>query len=151
MSEDREALLKHYRETREEMLSALRGLSDEQMSEESLDGWSVKDHLAHLALWDELRAMEVERISAGHGPAWRFSADDEDEDFNVVGYKLRRAMTAGQARWELEQSRQRLLDAISSATPRGLDASNYGSAGLKSGHEAEHVEWIKRWRSEKQI
>jgi hypothetical protein len=45
-------------------------------------------------------------------------------------------------------SRQRLLDAIASASARGLDASLYGDAGLRSGHEAEHTAWIKRWRSE---
>lgn len=48
MAEDRDALLQHYRQMREELLSAIDGLSDELMTEPSLDGWSVKDHLAHL-------------------------------------------------------------------------------------------------------
>src|SRR5712691_10769769 len=93
MAEKKDELLQHYRRTREGLMSAINGLSDEQMSEPSLDGWSVKDHLAHLALWDDLRAMEVERVSAGHESAWKFSEAQEDA-YNEVGYELRRSMSA---------------------------------------------------------
>lgn len=148
MAEDRDALLQHYRRTREELLPAIDGLSDELMTELSLDGWSVKDHLAHLALWDDLRASEVVRISAGHDSAWRMTAD-QGEAYNALGYRLRLALSLDQTKWELATSRQRLLDAISSATARGLDASLYGDAGLRSLHEAQHTGWIRRWRGER--
>jgi uncharacterized damage-inducible protein DinB len=150
MAEDRDALLEHYRQTRGELLAAIAGLSDGLMTERSLDGWSVKDHLAHLALWDDIRAGEVLRISAGHESAWRM-APEQDEAYNVMGHALRRELSLDQAQWELATSRQRLLDAIAAATPRGLDAALYGEAGLRSGHEAEHTGWIKRWRNEKGI
>ena len=58
-------LLQHYRQARHELLEVIDGLTDEQLAEQSLDGWSVKDHLAHLALWDDVRASEVERIFRG--------------------------------------------------------------------------------------
>lgn len=150
MAGNRDALLQHYRRMREELLSAIHGLSDESMTEPSLDGWSVKDHLAHLALWDDIRASEVVRISAGHDSAWRM-APDQDAAYNALGHSLRLALSLDQVRWELATSRQRLLDAISSATPRGLDASLYGEAGLRSEHEAAHAGWIKRWRAERGI
>jgi len=150
MAEDRDALLQHYRQMREELLSAVHGLSDELMTEPSLDGWSVKDHLAHLALWDDIRASEVVRISAGHDSAWRMTGE-QDGAYNALGYSLRLALSLDQVRWELATSRQRLLDAISSAPPRGLDASLYGEAGLRSVHEAAHVGWIRRWRRERSI
>lgn len=135
MAEDRDALLQHYRQMREELLSAIDGLSDELMTEPSLDGWSVKDHLAHLAFWDDIRATEVVRISVGHSSAWRMTA---------LAHDLRLALSLDQARWEMATSRQRLIDAISSATARGLDAPLYGEAGLRSTHEAQHTGWIKR-------
>ena len=150
MAEDRDALLQHYRQMREEFLAAIDGLSDELMTEPSLDGWSVKDHLGHLALWDDIRASEVVRISAGHESAWRMTGD-QDEAYNALGYYLRVALSPDQAKWELATSRQRLLEAISSATARGLDASLYGEAGLLSSHEAQHAGWIKRWRREKGV
>lgn len=150
MAEDRDALLQHYGEMRQELLSAIDGLSDEVMTEPSLDGWSVKDHLAHLALWDDIRASEVERISAGHDSAWRM-AGEQDETLNALAHKQRLVLSPDQVRWELATSRQRLLDAISSATTRGLDASLYGEAGLRSPHEGQHTGWIKRWRGERGV
>ena len=150
MAEDRDALLQHYRQMREELLAAIHGLSDELLTEPSLDGWSVKDHLAHLALWDDIRAGEVARISAGHDSAWRMT-DEQAEAYNALGHALRLALSLDQVRWELATSGRRLLDAITSATPRGLDGSLYGEAGLRSEHEAAHTGWIKRWRGERGI
>jgi uncharacterized damage-inducible protein DinB len=88
VAEDRDALLKHYRQTRADMLAAIYGLSDEQLTEPSLDGWSVKDHLAHIALWDDIRAAEVARISAGHDSAWRMT-EEQDESLNMMTHGLR--------------------------------------------------------------
>ena len=145
MAEDRDTLLQDYRQARADLLAAIDGLSDELLIEPSLDGWSVKDHLAHLALWDDVRAREVERISAGHDSAWRMT-EAQDLAYNALGYSLRLPLSVDQVTWELTTSRQKMLDAIASATPRGLDPSLYGDAGLHSGHEAEHMTWIKRWR-----
>jgi uncharacterized damage-inducible protein DinB len=148
MPEDRERLLQHYRRTREALLAAIDGVSDVKLTEPSLDGWSVKEHLAHIALWDDVRASEVARISAGFDSAWRMSGE-QDAAYNDMAHALRKALSLDQVRWELETSRQRLLDAIAAATDRGLAPSLYGEAGLVSGHEEQHTAWIVRWRGEK--
>jgi len=148
MAEDREALLGHYRRMREELLAAIEGLSDEALTEPSLDGWSVKDHLAHIALWDDIRAEEVARISAGHDSAWRMTPEHEAA-FGVMAHELRLGLSVEQARWELERTGRRVLEAIAAATARGLDGSRYGEAGLRSTHEAAHTGWIRRWRGER--
>jgi uncharacterized damage-inducible protein DinB len=148
MPQDGADLLEHYREMRAELLAALEGLTEEQMSERTLDGWSVKDHLFHLALWDEIRAAEIERISAGHDSLWRMTGE-QDAAYSGLGHVLRDEASVAQALWEIEATRRRVLDAIGSATERGLDGSLYGEAGLRSGHEAQHTQWIKGWRSEK--
>ena len=148
MAEDRDDLVRHYTTSRERLLAAIEGLTDEQMSEPTIDGWAVKDHLAHLALWDDIRADEVERISAGHDSAWKMT-EQQDDAHNATGYELRQSMSAPQARWELENSRRHLLDAISAAPPRALEPTRYGAAGLRSQHEDEHAGWIQRWRGEK--
>jgi uncharacterized damage-inducible protein DinB len=148
MPADRGTLLQAYRQSRETLLAAIDGLSDEQMTAPSIDGWSAKDHLAHIAFWDDIRAGEVTRISAGFESAWRMRPE-QDEALNEITYDERRNLSLEQVRWELDMSRQRLLDAIESATERGLDPSLYGEAGLVSGHEAQHAGWIARWRREK--
>ena len=71
--EDRDELLAHYEAMRADLVAAIAGLDAQAMTAPVIDGWSVVDHLAHLAFWDELRASDVERISAGSRPrgGWR--------------------------------------------------------------------------------
>jgi uncharacterized damage-inducible protein DinB len=130
------------------LLDAVAGLSDAQLTERTLDGWSVKDHLLHVALWDEIRAAEVLRISEGHDSAWRMSSE-QDGTYSTLGLELRRELSVAQARWELAMTQGRLLGAIAGASERGLDGSLYGEAGLKSTHEVTHTGWIRRWRAER--
>ncbi len=148
MIEDREALLAHFQAMRVGILAAIQGLSESQMTEPTLDGWSVKDHLAHLALWDDMRAQEVRRISAGHDSGWRMS-EEQVVVYNDLSYDLRKGMSLAQVMWELENSRASFNEAIRAATPRGLDGTLFGEAALRSTHEAAHTEWITRWRGEK--
>ena len=148
MPENRDELLNHYRTTRADLLAAIEGLSNDILSRPSLDGWSVANHFAHLAFWDDIRADEVQRISAGHATAWRMRHENDDA-LNVIAREMRRGLSLEQSKWEFATSRQRLLDAISSATDRAMDPSLYGEAGLRTGHEAEHTAWINRWRKEK--
>ncbi len=77
--------------------------------------------------------------------------DEQGEAYNALAYALRRDLSLDQVRWELATTHQRLLEAITSATPRGLDASLYGEVGLRSEHEAAHTGWIRRWREERGI
>ncbi len=145
MAENRDELVGHYRGSRAELLAAVEGLDEARLTERTLDGWSVKEHLSHLVLWDELRASEVERISAGFDSAWRMTGAHVDA-YNDLGHELRRDHSLAQVMWELEHSRRRLLDAIERAPERGLDGSLYGEAGLVSDHEQEHAGWIRAWR-----
>jgi len=149
MPEDKDALLQHYRRMREDLLSTIDGLDDAQMTERTLDGWSVKDHLAHLAFWDDVRAAEVERIAAGYGPAWNALNEEQTEAFNALMHQHRAGLSLEQVRWELAASRQRLIEAIVIATPRALDPALYGEAALRRTHEAQHTGWIRRWRAER--
>jgi len=97
-----------------------------------------------------VRASKVARISTGYESAWRMTYE-QDATYNALGHALRRELSPGQAHWELDASRRRRLDAIAAATERGLDASRYGEAALRSGHEAEHAGWIARWRAERDV
>jgi DinB superfamily len=144
---EREALRAHYEAVREPLLRALEGLTDEQMLEPSLDGWSVKDHLAHLTVWDEIRVQEIERISAGGEPAWPPTmTGPQIETFNNLIADLRRGLSPAQVWRELDTARARVLAAIGAASERGLDGSHYGEAGLRSSRYRDHTDDILRWR-----
>ena len=145
MPETREEAIERFRKMRAQLTASIDGLSDEQLTEPTVDGWSVKDSLAHIAFWDDLRADEVVRISAGHATALRMSGE-QDAAANALAYDLRRGLSLEQVRWELQHSRQRLEDALAAASPRALDPSHYGEAGLLSTHDAIHAEFITNWR-----
>src|SRR6266446_1857958 len=72
-AEDRNALLQLYRQTHEELLSVLDGLTGAQLTEQTLDGWSVTDHDLHLACRDDIR---VGRGRAHIGRARLVVSDD---------------------------------------------------------------------------
>ena len=148
MPETVESLLAHYRNQRAQLLAAVEGVGAEAMVEPTLDGWSVKDHLGHLAMWDGARADDVERLSAGHATAWRMT-DEEDESINDIMHNAWAPLSLEQVRWELARSHQRLLDAIAAAPQSALDASLYGVAYLRSDHDSIHAESIRRWRGER--
>ena len=146
----RDELLQHYRTMHEAFLRAIYGLSDAELSEQTIDGWSVANHMAHLALWDDIRAEEVERISAGFESAWRMSGP-QSEQFNPILAEIRNGLGVAQARWELERSHQRLVAALERASQRGLEPEHYGEAGLLSRHKEQHAGWIRQWRDSRPL
>jgi len=145
MPETRESLLQHFHGVRAHLLAAIDGLTDAQMTEPTLDGWSVKDNLAHIALWDDLRAGEVLRLTAGHATVLAMTPE-QDLAANALAHDLRKGLALGQVRWELAHSHQRLLAAIRSAAGNALDPANYGEAGILSTHDAQHADYIRAWR-----
>ncbi len=146
MTETRESLLQHFTNVRAELEEAMKGLTEAQLTEITLDGWSVKDNLAHIALWDDLRADEIIRISAGFASTLKMS-EEQDHVYNEMGYELRRTLSLAQARWEWDHSGRRLFDAIKAAPPEAFEAEKYGEAGLVSHHPALHAEYIRGWRA----
>lgn len=149
VEERRSALLQAYRDSRAALLAAIAGLSEDQMSAPAPDGWSVRDHLAHIAHMDELRSFEIQRLSRGYRIAHPASIPEEWDSLNAWGVNLRRPMSLEQVLWELEFTRDGVLETIGSATERGLDQSNYGELGLDGGamHEQEHAAAIRAYRS----
>jgi hypothetical protein len=145
MTVTRESLLEHFRSVRAELMASLEGLSAAQMAEATVDGWSVKDNLAHIAFWDDQRADEITRISAGHDSVLHMSGG-QDDTMNMLVYELRRDLSLEQVMWELRHSRERLEAAIGNATERALDPSRYGEAGLLSEHDRQHAGYFADWR-----
>ena len=142
-------LRQHYAVSRAALMSAIEGLSEADMSQAALDGWSVKDHLTHVTVWDEIRAAEIDRISGGFEPAWRHMTDAETDSFNGIIERMRSSLGLTQVLAELESSRARVLAAIDEASERGLDEARYGEAGLRTTHEVAHAWMIQSWRTQR--
>jgi uncharacterized damage-inducible protein DinB len=112
-------------------------LSDEQLQAPVLDGgWSVKDVLAHLAIWDQrlLHAIAPE----GPPPVYRRTQpsiadipfDDQWlETVNTRIYTLNRTRDLASVRAELAATQQRLLAAVGRLTVHDV----YDPDGLSDG------------------
>lgn len=144
LQQARDAVTKHFREIRTQFIGAIEGLTEAQITEPSIDGWSVKDHLNHLAFWHDLRCSEIVRISAGFEHAWPLSADSQA--LNDIVQPARANLSVEQARWEYESAIDRIIAAVGQANERGLTQSHYGEVGLATTHDLAHAEFIGNWR-----
>ena len=149
LQDRRTEILDHLREIRTQFLGALDGLSDEQMSDPSIDGWSVKDHLVHLAFWHDLRASEIVRITAGYEHAWPPTVDSQA--LNDIVQPARANLGAEQALWEYESALERVEAAVTVANERGLAPDRYGEVGPDTTHDVEHAGFIRKWRERRGI
>ena len=146
LHQQRDATIHHFEEIRRRFLSSIEGLTEAQMSEPTIDGWSVKDHLNHLAFWHDLRCSEITRIAAGYQHAWPLSVDSQV--LNDVVQSARADLSLEQARWEYGSAIDRIVSAVGSANERGLTQSHYGEVGLATTHDLAHAEFIRNWRLE---
>lgn len=149
MQKTREEMIEHLLKVRAQFLSAIEGLSEEQMTEPSIDGWSVKDHIMHLAFWHELRASEVARISAGYAHAWPLTVDSQV--LNDIVQPARGGLSLEQALWEYHFALHRVIGLISTSSPSGLKAESYGEVGLRTTHDLAHADYIRTWRQTRGI
>lgn len=149
LQQARDVVIQHFREIRTQFLGAIEGLTEAQMTESSIDGWSVKDHLNHLAFWHDLRCSEIVRISEGFEHVWPLSVDSQD--VNDIVQPARANVSLEQARWEYESSIDRIIAAVGNANERGLTPSHYGEVGIGPTHDLAHAGFIRAWRDEKGI
>ena len=147
LQQTRDEIIRHLWGIRTQFLSAIEGLSESQMVEPTIDGWSVKDHLNHLAFWHDLRSSEIVRISAGYEHAWPLSVDSQE--LNDIVQPARSNLRLAQARWEYESALQRTIMAVANANERGLTQSYYGEVGLSTTHDLGHAELVRKWRQER--
>jgi len=126
---------------------AVEGLTEEQMSQPAIEGWSVKDHLIHLTVWHEMRFHEVSRIARGGQSAYRPLTDEEVETVNSLTVALRRHLPVSQVLDDLDFARSLVAEAIAGCPEEALDESKYGEVSLTGvQHDFEHAETIKAWR-----
>ena len=151
----RDQLLLEMKTARARVLDAVAGLTEEEITRPEIDGWSVKDHLAHLAAWDELRYYEISRVSQGYAPAFLGLTNEQVEAFNEIAHALRRGFSPAQVLWELESARSRVLKAIADCPEERLQDLAAEDVPLRARgaihHDSEHADYIREWRREEGI
>lgn len=131
---------------------AIEGLTEEHASKQSIDGWSVRDHLSHMCVWHEMRTMEIMRISRGGMAAMPEVNDEQLEAINRTFAELRRRLPLTQIVADLNFVRGLVREAIQNCPEDALNESKYEELGITgTGHDMEHVETIEAWRKREGI
>ena len=149
----RDQLLIEMKAARSRVLAAVEGLSDGQASRAELDGWSVKDHLSHLAACDEFRFYEIGRISRGGRPAYQGMDNEQTDALNALIVTLRRYLSLDQVMADLDFARSLVLEAIQRAPEHALSPETYGHFPVDGSidHDLEHAAAITAWREREGI
>jgi hypothetical protein len=136
--------------------AAITALTDEQASRPAPDGWSVKDHLAHLTFWHEMRFFEVYRIARGGRPGFPLlevvAGVDPIDEINEQFAANRRRLPLTQVLADLDFARTMVRKAIEVCPENRLDDSCYEEIGPNgAGHDTAHAEMIRAWRQKEGI
>jgi hypothetical protein len=142
---------------RAELLAAIEGLSEEQMTKVPVAGdWTLKEILAHIAGWTVWDLAAVRGILAGDTPDFAPIADVDA--FNA-------ALVAERCSWPLERILLEMEEALEATLEllAGLPENEIFDEGRFRGpywrslaewlqvaweHEQEHTEQIRAWREE---
>jgi hypothetical protein len=78
----KQALIQGLANARSSLLEAIRSLPENQIDEEFLGSWSVKELLAHLIGWDWTNLQAVREILAGQYPSFFQKYDKDWQSYN---------------------------------------------------------------------
>jgi hypothetical protein len=156
---EKESALQQLEQEAGNLQKALDGLTNEQMEQPFLDGWSVRDLMGHILGWQRESTMMLERMARGERPApegvdysnqdeWnaKFAAAVAGVNPNTViaswrqanGNFARAAQTMPDDRFKAKD------DGTPSTATRIVEGNGYG-------HFREHIEHIEGWRKREGI
>ena len=134
-------LLADIERTWQALNAGLDRLTEPQLSSISdAQGWTVKDHLIHLAHWERSMTFLLQgkpRHAGLEVPEAVYDRGDDDE-INAAIYERHKAMPAAEARAQLRLTHQQLMALIQPLSDADLQKSYHHFLPI-----AEHLGWIE--------
>jgi uncharacterized damage-inducible protein DinB len=159
--EDKQELLDDLEAARAELLSAIEGLSGEQMIRPGVVGeWSVKDTLAHIVAWDKEVRTVVHAFVTQENPVfdYKISGKRGFAKWNAREVEKRRDLSAVQILAEMEEARRELVELVQGLTEEQLSREVVPpwrwpktvrrNVEILAEHDREHAEQIIAWREQ---
>jgi hypothetical protein len=164
--ENKAQLMEHIHRSRAALEATLKPLSHAQLTKAGASGWSIKDHLAHLATWElgiaallrrrsRFAAMQVEEAVA---------EGKSEEEINALIYEHHERLSVAEVMDQFQEAHRQLLEALealddedllrpyASFVPEGGDNPRdpvvYWVVGNTFPHFDEHLGYIKTLLSE---
>lgn len=166
-------LLRRIAAGRREFDALIDSLNEQQLTRPGPEGWSVKDHLAHLAMWEAGVAALLRRE-----PRWEamgvdaetvarnYEGDDDEDGINAIIHRQTKGLSLAEVKELFARAQRELTDAVEvmaeedfHKTYRAFQPdlpSDSGNpiwpvvVGNTYGHYAEHAEWIRELLAKQQ-
>ena len=144
-------LLANIRRERAALDALVASLSEAQLTAPARDaGWSVKDVLAHIGVWERRCASWLEAVARGETPE-RPEVQDVDGT-NARDYAAAKDTAAATVRAQARESHEALLRSVEALAEADLaDERRFGwpawqmASSNSDEHYREHIEQIRRW------
>jgi hypothetical protein len=158
---DKQELIQKLEQSREEFLDTIEGLSEDEMEQPgAMEGWSVKDILAHIALWESELVKLLFQARQGRKPATvHFSGESVDER-NAKWHHQSKERPLERVLDDFHCVRNQTVRRVEAFPDRDLDDPQrfpwlQGEPLWKwiaedsFEHEAEHTADIRKWREQR--
>lgn len=152
-------LLEYLAQGRERLLSAIRGLSEEEMTISGVVGdWSVKEILAHIVAWDKETRAVIKRAISQENPRFDYTIRGARgfAKWNAQEIEKRRAMSVDQILAEMEEAREGLIELADQLKEKELSRSFIppwrspktprGNLKVQAEHDIVHADQIMAWQ-----
>jgi hypothetical protein len=157
-------LLTSLTDSRRQIVTVINDFSDIELIEpETLDGWSGKDVLAHLAAWEaELVTALARDVAQNKRPALLDILDGKVEEINLQWHKENEARPLDRIRDDFAGVRKQLIRQITNIPDKDLiDPKRYKwlngqsladyIADYANGHDQEHIDALTQWRDSRKL
>lgn len=127
----------------DELRETIDGIDEEQLTEPGPDGWTIKDHLAHLAHWETYLLAVLEgrdgRAELGLQPDQKAGEDEIN-----AGLQQRDApLSLAEVRRLLDEAHARVVACLETLDEADLQHHMPHIRGNTDGHIGEHRGWIR--------
>ncbi len=158
LPKDKAELVRRIQAARTELEDFIGTLSPEALAKPGPDGgWSVLDHLVHLAewRWKQLALIQGRPGYEGLGIDKQTFATAGIDGVNAILYERNRQRSTAEKLKDFRESHQAMLDAVAQMDEAGLQRANdltdptdrrillEGIIGNTYEHDLEHLVWIK--------
>ena len=144
-------LLRKVEATWEDFQASYAGLSEADLMEPGVvEGWSVRDLIAHVTWWDEEAIRHLPLVLEGERPpryADRYGGIDA---FNAMQAETRRDLSLAEVRDAAEETHRRLIAYLEGVPTERLAGNERFTRRLRLdtyGHYPIHAVHIRQWRA----
>jgi len=129
---------------------SLDGLGETDLTDASLDGWSIRDILAHLSGWHREMTPALERLARGERPFPEGVRYDDVDAWNARFATAAREVEVTDLLLQLDRTHQEFLAAAATVPAERFapDRTAYRIVDLNSAHHYRtHADQIRAWRA----